>query len=244
MRANLATFFEGVRAELPILLGVAPFGMIYGALALQAGLPSPAAQAMSAIVFAGSAQFVATQLFAGAAPGPIFLLTVFVINLRHMLYSASIAPYVNHLSRRWKWLLAYLLTDEAYAVAITYYRRTDAARAAEEATGMDRSDRRHWFFLGAGLALWVTWQASTAVGIFLGSQAPAGWSLEFTLALTFIALLIPAVTDRPALAATLVAGAIALVGAGWPYKLGLVLAALSGIAIGALLERRTAPGGS
>lgn len=247
MRTTYATFLAGVRAELPILLGVAPFGMIYGALALRANLPAPAAQAMSAIVFAGSAQFVATQLFAGAAPGPIQLLTAFVVNLRHMLYSASVAPYIVHLPWRWKWLLAYLLTDEAYAVAITHYRQTDVRRDLfrpptfeQDSQAQDQTlpDHRHWFFLGAGLALWLTWQASTAVGIFLGSQVPPGWSLDFTLALTFIALLIPAVTDRPALAAALAAGLVALIGAGWPNKLGLVTAALVGIAVGALLEHR------
>ncbi len=246
MSTTRAVFLAGVRAELPILLGVAPFGMIYGALALKAGLPAAAAQAMSAIVFAGSAQFVATQLFASTAPGPIHLLTAFIVNLRHMLYSASVASYINNLPRRWKWLLAYLLTDEAYAVAITHYRRTDAAGAHPggrlagqgQAQDLPLPDDRHWFFLGAGLALWVTWQASTAVGIFLGSQVPPGWSLDFTLALTFIALLIPAVVDRPALVAALVAGLVALVGAGWPYKLGLVTAAVAGIAAGALLENR------
>lgn len=247
MPTRYTTFRQGVRAELPILLGVAPFGMIYGALALRAGLPAPAAQAMSAIVFAGSAQFVATQLFASAAPGPIHLLTAFVVNLRHMLYSASVAPYLVHLPRRWKWLLAYLLTDEAYAVAITYYRQTAVGRNSfrpptfeqnGETQSLPLPDHRHWFFLGAGLALWLTWQASTAVGIFLGSQVPPGWSLDFTLALTFIALLIPAVTDRPALATALTAGLVALVGVGWPNKLGLVTAALVGIAVGALLERR------
>lgn len=249
MPTRYTTFLRGVRAELPILLGVAPFGMIYGALALRAGLPASAAQAMSAIVFAGSAQFVATQLFAGAAPGPIHLLTAFVVNLRHMLYSASVAPYIMHLPRRWKWLLAYLLTDEAYAVAITHYRQTavgqnsfcpPTSKQNKQPQDPPLPDQRHWFFLGAGLALWSAWQASTAVGIFLGSQVPPAWSLDFTLALTFIALLIPAVTDRPALAAALAAGGTALIGAGWPNKLGLVTAALVGIAVGALLERHAA----
>ena len=90
-------FLAGVRAELPILLGVAPFGMIYGALAIGAGLPRSAAQAMSSIVFAGSLQFVATQLFATGAPGLVLLLTTFIVNLRHMLYSASLAPYLQKL---------------------------------------------------------------------------------------------------------------------------------------------------
>ena len=89
-------------------------------------------------------------------------------------------------------------------------------------------DKRHWFFLGAGLALWSVWQVSTAVGIFLGAQVPPSWSLDFTLALTFIALLVPVLTDRPSVAAALTAGIVALVGAGWPYKLGLVAAGAGG----------------
>ena len=228
-------FTAGVRAVLPILFGVAPFGMIYGALAIGAGLPRSAAQAMSSIVFAGSLQFVATQLFATGAPGPVLLLTTFVVNLRHMLYSASVAPYVHVLRARWKWALAYLLTDEAYAVTILHYRQTETGVAANGQAGS--TDRRHWFFLGAGLALWSAWQVSTAAGIFLGAQVPPSWGLDFALALTFIALLVPALSDRPSVAAALSAGIVALVGAGWPYKLGLVTAALVGIALGAWLDR-------
>src|SRR5512136_1947813 len=118
-------FLSGVKAELPILLGVAPFGMIYGALAVGAGLPAGMAQAMSAIVFAGSAQFIATQLIGGGAPALVLLLTTFIVNIRHMLYSASIAPYFCPLRPAWKWLLAYLLTDEAYVVAIIHYQQAD-----------------------------------------------------------------------------------------------------------------------
>jgi 4-azaleucine resistance transporter AzlC len=228
-------FLAGVRAELPILLGVSPFGMIYGALAVAAGLPSAAAQAMSAIVFAGSAQFILTQLIATGTPPIVLLLTVLVVNLRHMLYSASVAPYVHGLKSRWKWLLAYLLTDEAYAVVIMRYRQTDTSSGRSPT----EPDSRHWYFLGAGLALWSVWQVSTAVGIFLGAQVPPSWSLDFTLPLTFIALMIPALVDRPAVAAALTAGLVAVIGAEWPYKTGLVAAALAGIIVGALLEART-----
>ncbi len=226
-RAPRSEFLAGVRAEAPILLGVAPFGMIYGALAIAAGLPHNAAQAMSTIVFAGSAQFIATQLIATGTPPVVILLTTLVVNLRHMLYSASVAPYLQRLSLRHKALLAYLLTDEAYVVAITRFQDRDADAG------------KHWYLLGAGLALWGTWQLSTAAGIFLGSQVPPTWSLDFTLPLTFIALLIPTVSDRPALAAAFAAGAVAVIGAGWPYKTGLLAAALTGIAVGMWAEARS-----
>jgi 4-azaleucine resistance transporter AzlC len=227
LNARWLAFLSGGRDELPILVGVVPFGMIYGVLALAAGIPFPAAQAMSAIVFAGSSQFIATQLVSAGAPAWVFILTVAVVNLRHALYSASIAPYLQPLRRPWKFLLAYLLTDEAYAIAIAHYqRRLPSAHA-------------HFYFLGAGLALWASWQLSTAVGIFLGQVIPASWGLDFTLSLTFIALVVPGIKDRPSLLAALSAGFIALLAHGLPYKLGLVLAAVVGIAVGVLADTRS-----
>jgi len=226
MVTGRSEFFAGLRAELPILLGVVPFGMIYGALAVGAGLPPEAALAMSSIVFAGSAQFVATQLFGAGTPWLVILLTTLVVNLRHMLYSASVAPYTRPLRPLWKWLLAYLLTDEAYAVTIVHYHQDlDPAH-------------KHWYFLGAGLTLWASWQASTAVGVFLRTrvEVPPNWGLDFTLAVTFIALVVPALRDRASVAAALSAGVVAVLAAGLPYRLGLMLAALTGIAVGMALE--------
>lgn len=221
-------FWAGVRAELPLLVGVFPFGMIYGALALSAGLSKSAAQMMSSIVFAGSSQFVAAQLIHESAPGLVIVLTIAVVNLRHMLYSASLAPYLASLSTRWKTLLAYLLTDEAYAPTILHYERNGVQPFG------------HWFLLGAGLALWSTWQASTALGIFLGAAIPDSWSLDFALPLTFIAMVVPVLKGRPYIAAALSAGTVALIAHALPFKLGLILAALTGIAVGTVLEGREA----
>src|SRR5574342_823390 len=108
MVTGRSEFLAGLRAELPILVGVVPFGLIYGALAVGAGLPPDTALAMSSIVFAGSAQFVGTQLIGVGSPALVVILTTLVVNLRHMLYSASVAPYTRPLCPVWKWLLAYL----------------------------------------------------------------------------------------------------------------------------------------
>jgi 4-azaleucine resistance transporter AzlC len=223
-------FLKGVQAELPILLGVMPFGMIYGALALAAGIPAGASQAMSAVLFAGSSQFILTQLVGNGAPLIVMVLTALVVNLRHALYSASLAPYVQSLGTGWKLLLAYLLTDEAYAVAVLHYRETSSPPG--------ECDHRHWFYLGAGLALWATWQSSTAIGIFIGAQVPPTWSLDFTLALTFIALVAPGLKDRPFAGAALSAGLTALAVYRLPYKLGLMVAGLVGILVGLFLEAK------
>jgi len=232
MNQTLKSFWAGVRAEGPLLVGVFPFGLIYGALALASGLTPAAAQMMSSIVFAGSAQFITAQLIHDAAPGFVIVLTIAIVNLRHMLYSASIAPYIEHLPRRWKILLAYLLTDEAYAATIIHYEEDDLQPTS------------HWFFLGAGLSLWSTWQISTALGVSLRRAIPPSWPLDFAAPLTFIALVVPVCKDKPGVAAALSAGIVALLAYSLPFKLGLILAALVGIFIGTYLEGRNFPRGA
>jgi 4-azaleucine resistance transporter AzlC len=224
-------FLDGVRAEIPLLIGVFPFGMIYGALALNAGLSAFASQMMSSIVFAGSAQFVTAQLVQDAAPGFVVILTIAIVNLRHMLYSASLAPYLKHLSMKWKVLLSYLLTDEAYAPTALHYEQKGVA------------SNGHWFLLGAGISLWTIWQVSTALGIFLGARLPEELPLDFALPLTFIAMLVPILKKRPMIAAALSAGVTALLAYSLPFKLGLILAALVGIIVGTVLERKIFPKG-
>lgn len=221
-----AEFWQGARDELPILLGVAPFGMIFGALAMAAHLSPAQSQAMSSVIFAGSAQFIAAQLFTTGASGFVIVAVIFVVNLRHALYSASLAPYLRHLSVGWKAVLAYLLTDEAYAVIIMRYRQPEA------------SPQRHWYALGAGVALWTCWQLTTAAGILVGARIPPDWPLAFALPLTFIALVVPALKDRASVAAAATAAVAGLLTAAFPYKTGLVVAAVLGILAGLFLESR------
>src|SRR3970282_1926294 len=122
-------FLNGARNTLPILLGVVPFGLVFGALALEVGLTPIQAQGLSLFVFAGSSQFVAVQLIGQGAAPLVIVLTIFLVNLRHTLYSASLSPHLAHLPLRWRLWLAYLLTDEAFAVAAPRYRRPDTGYA-------------------------------------------------------------------------------------------------------------------
>jgi 4-azaleucine resistance transporter AzlC len=220
-------FWLGVRDESPILLGVAPFGLIFGALAINVHITIPAAQAMSSVIFAGASQFIAAQMIGAGTSGLVILLVVFVVNLRHTLYSASIAPHLRNLAPGWKLLLAYLLTDEAYAVTITHYNLET------------NSENKHWYFLGAGLTLWATWQVSTAMGIFIGSQIPQGWPLGFVLPLTFIALVVPALKDRANIVAVVTAAVISILTYNFPFKTGILISAFIGILLGLLIEGRS-----
>ncbi|THF61478.1 AzlC family ABC transporter permease [Pseudothauera nasutitermitis] len=213
-------FLGGVRAELPLLLGVMPFGLMFGVLGLAAGLPAWAVIAMSSVVFGGASQVVFAQLWGALTPPTVICTTVAVVNLRHALYSASVADWLRGLPWRWKLLLAYLLTDEAYAAALARFRDGPPG------------PQRHWFLFGIGFTLWLGWQLATIGGVLVGAAIPAGWSLDFSIALTFIALLVLAVHRRSELVAALVAGAVAIVAQPLPHKLWILLAAAAGIAAG------------
>jgi len=226
MTTRRSEFFHGIKDELPILMGTIPFGLIYGVSARSFGIPAALAQAMSLIIFAGSAQFVVIQLINASVPAAIILLTACIINLRHALYSASVAPHLKERGLLWRLLLPYLLTDEAYAVAITHYQQPDADAP------------KHWYFFGAGLILWFTWQLGTAAGLLLGAHIPASWSLDFTLPLTFIALVIPALKKRTDAIAAGAAGLIAVLATRLPFNSGLLVATFIGIALGLLAETK------
>jgi len=207
------------------LLALIPFAVAFGATAMGSGLSTLEALAMSVFVFAGAAQLAMIPLISAGASVAVVVLTVLIINLRMTLYSASLAPHFQRLPAGWKSLLSYLLTDQAYAATIT---RFDAGRTEE-------SDKR-WYYLGVALAIWVTWQAAAMLGVFLGSWASEGWSLDFVLPLTFIALALPTIKNRATAAAALSAGGTAVFAAAMPLNLGLITAALVGVLGGLVAE--------
>jgi 4-azaleucine resistance transporter AzlC len=218
-------FLAGARAIVPVLLALLPFGLAFGATATGNGLSAIEALGMSVFVFAGAAQLAAVPLLSAGASVAMVLLTVLVINLRLTLYSASLAPHFGRLPAWWKGLLAYLLTDQAYAATITPFDEGET----------EEPDKR-WYYLGVALAIWITWQAATMLGIVLGAWASEGWSLDFVLPLIFIAAAVPAIKDRTTGAASLSAGIAALFCAALPLNFGLISAALVGVLGGLVAE--------
>ncbi len=221
-------FLNGARDTLPLILGAIPFGIIFGTLASAAGLTLWQALGMSLLVFAGSAQFIAVSLLGAGAGMVVLLLTTFVVNLRHALYSATLQPFVRHLPGRWRAPLAFWLTDETFAVVQHRY------------AVCDESPHKHWYFFGSCLAMYSNWQLCTLIGVAFGQAVPnlANWGLDFAMLATFIGIVVPMLRNIPQLAAALVAGAVALAFHGLPYKLGLLVAALAGIVVGVWLEHR------
>lgn len=219
----------GARDTIPLLVGVTPFGIIYGTLAVNAGLSLEATVLMSLLVFAGASQLIAVGLLAAGSGIWVILLTTLVVNLRHMLYSASLLPYVRHLPRRWRLPLGFWLTDESFAVVYRRYLDDQLPLAS-----------KHWYFLGSCMAMYSTWVITSLLGALLGHAVPqmANWGLDFAMVVTFLGIVVPALRNWPMILAALSSALIAVLAYDLPWQLGLILAALGGIGVGLLAEQR------
>ncbi|HUW02152.1 MAG TPA: AzlC family ABC transporter permease [Acidimicrobiales bacterium] len=222
-----SAFHDGVIAMAPLALGVAPFGLVVGVTAADQGLSVLDAAGMSVLVFAGASQLAAIDLLGEGAPLLVVVGTALVINLRMLMYSASIGPHVTDVSFRGRLAMTYLLVDQDYALSIVRWEtRRETARA------------KLAYFLGVGIPLWVIWQVATVLGALFGGEVPDAIPLEFTITLVFLAILIPVLTDRPRVLAALVAGSVAIAANSLPANLALVVGSVSGIVAGAAAEAR------
>jgi 4-azaleucine resistance transporter AzlC len=215
---------RGIKAAIPLAPGIGAFGILYGVTARQVGFAAWEAVAMSLIVHAGASQFAALNLWNSSSPMTI-IITTWIINLRHMLLAASIAPHLADVPRRWKGVLAYHMSDESYAITIAAYEQGHGSPG---------------FFLGANIGTTLTWLATCTAGALLGSAIPdpQAWGLDLVFPLAFMALLTAFVRDRPSVAAAVVGGGLALAGALWlPGNAWVIVAGLAGSAVGLLLER-------
>lgn len=238
-------FWKGVRAQSPFLLGVLPFGLVSGLAAVKLGAPPLTAACMSFIVYAGASQLVAMDLFERGAPAAVMLLAVLIVNLRFVIYSTALAPHFRGLRRDLRLLLAYALTDQTFGVCTIEYDRMDreaakAARTVEtdppgnEITADPRL--KAWFYAGTVAIMWPVWVAASFVGAFIGANVPESWGLDFAMPLMFTALVAPTISRRGAVPAAIVGGTGGVLLAGMPLGLGLITAALCGIAAGVFWE--------
>ncbi|WP_220720836.1 AzlC family ABC transporter permease [Agarivorans litoreus] len=188
---KLTAFAKGTLAVLPLTIAVVPWGILAGSYAMEAGLSPLQSQAMSAILFAGSAQLVATGMFKLGAGLLSMLVTTMLITSRHFLYSMAMRPKVSGLPLKWRLLLGYLLTDELFAIA-----NQDKA---------ERFDR--WYALGGGLSFYLGWNIASAVGIVAGANIENldSWGLDFAIAATFIAIVVPNIKHGSGLLCVLIA---------------------------------------
>ncbi len=229
MRSHFSrpAFLEGIRDMAPMMLGVIPFGMVCGVGAIAAGASPVAALAMSMIMFSGAAQIVATQLLVAGAPFAVILLSCLVVSLRLLMYSATMAPYLRPLDHRWRNLLSFVLTDQAFAGTLQRFKRSDDLRANAS------------YFLGTGALLWGTWQIATLAGIVAGQVIPASWQLEFVVPLCFLAVLVPLLRDRVSIAVFAIAAIAVVALDAMPLRLSMICSGLLGIAAGIVGDKVT-----
>ena len=219
-------FVAGLKDTFPLIVGAIPFGIIFGAVAVTSGFSPWGTIGMSALVFAGSAQFIAIGLVAQGVAAGFIVLTVFAVNLRHALYAASLGVYVKHLPQQWLAPLGFWLTDETYAVTIRRYLDTDG------------SPYKHWYYLASAMFMYGNWQLCTVIGIIAGQnlQGLPGLGLDYAMVVTFIGIVVPFITSRPMLLCAVVAGATAMMTTGVPNRMGLMIAAICGISAGVAAE--------
>lgn len=215
-------FWRGMQAFAPLIPGVVPFSMVAGIAAVQAGFTPAQSIAFSLIGYAGSAQLIASQMVVSHAPTVLILLSTLIVNLRFAMYSASLLPMFVGVPLPRRWLLAYGITDQAYAVTM--------GRPLTEPHPVA-------YYAGAAVLMWLTWQSGTAFGALLGARIPATWPLDFAVPLSFIALLVPVLKSRPQVVAAAVSAGVAVAAHDLPFRLNLILGAVCGVAIGYLMQR-------
>jgi len=235
-QARRAAWLDGLRVVAPALIALAAWGLVTGVATVKSGLTQWQALGMSLLMFAGSAQLAALPLIAADAPIWVVLLTTAVVNLRFVIFTAGLFPYFRHLPVGRRMLLGYVTGDVSFALSVSRW----SAQSMPEHGSRERT----WFYLGICTGTWVVWQTSSIAGIFLGGSIPGTWGLDFVAILALVALVLPMIAGAPTVAGALVAGVVAVLAAGVPLKLGLVVAVLAGIGVAMavdLLQDRLGP---
>jgi len=225
-----SAFWRGFRAGMPFILGVAPFGTLFGVLATEAGLDLFEVMSMSILVIAGAAQFTALAQMQDAAPVVIVLAASLAVNLRMAMYSASLAPHLGGAPLWQRAVAAYILVDNTYAVGITEFE----ARPAQPISG------KIAFYFGCAVPAWTVWYVSTFLGAWFGQAIPAEFALDFAPAIVFISIVAPMLKTLAHVSAAFTSVFVALALAFLPYSAGLLIAAGLAMLVGAEVERRFA----
>jgi 4-azaleucine resistance transporter AzlC len=223
--SKYTAMWRGALAISPLSIAVIPWGILAGSLAIEVGLSPLESQAMSAIVFAGAAQLVALGMIKAGIGIVGILLTTLLITSRHFLYSMALRRDISPLPTRWRLLLGFLLTDELFAIVAT-----------------DNSQRHKfdpWYALGAGLSFYLSWNLATLLGVLAGKNIPniEQWGLDFAIAATFIALIVPLIKNKSILISVLVSLVSSVSCVLLNIEAGLLISALLGMTCGTLHEK-------
>jgi len=216
-------FRQGIRDMSPIALGIGAWGLMTGVAMLKSGMSVVEAVAMTLLVYAGSSQLASIPLLIAGAPAWVILATGFCVNLRFVVFSLHLRPYLMHMPRWRRMTHGYLTADMSYAMFTRRYTRapeTDAERRAQEA-----------YLTGNYCVTWCAWMGLSLLGIVLANMIPPSWGLGFAGVLSLVAIVCSMASTRLRVLAVLIAGATAVAAYALPLKLNIV----AGIGVAVLL---------
>ncbi len=228
--SSKSAYVQGLKAGLPFVIVVIPFALLYGVVAIEAGLTLAQVMGFSALVIAGASQFAALQFMLEHAPLAVIIGSALAVNLRMAMYSASITPHLGAEPLWKRMVIAYFLVDQSYALALNRYETTP---------GMSVPEKTAYFF-GAMTPICPLWYVFTWVGAVLGAQIPADYGLDFIVPIAFLAMVAPALRTKAHIAAAVASASLALALVWVPFNLGLLITAIIAMMIGAEIERRSA----
>lgn len=225
MSNSRGDFLLALRDGVPLGVSVFSFGLVYGVMALQAGLSLAEGAVMSLLVFAGASQFIAVGMIGAGATASAIIITTLLVNMRHLLLGASLGQYLRKEKSTKLAVLAHFLTDESYALSILRFQQRPATAA---------------YYLGAGLTIYVTWLMGSLLGMAMGATITnvERYGLDFVFLATFIGMVIPQIKNKNLLVVCLVAAVTSVVAALLiPGNWYIIIAALLAAAVGVVGEK-------
>ena len=225
MKTNFEVFLKGILDLSPLMIPVVPFGLIFGVLAIEIGFTPLQTIGMSIIIFGGASQIILLQLFSGGASSLVIISSVGAVNSRHLLYGAVVSEHLSDLKLIWKIFISYFLVDQAFARSNEYFKK-------------NKNSNKHLHLIGGGMTCWTIWQATTIMGIVLGSVIPEKLGLSFAVPLTFIALLVNDFRKFINVMVIITSALVATVGYNViPFKAYVIVAGIFGLLIAVILTK-------
>ena len=219
-------FLQGIKDVLPLNIPVVLFGVFYAVLCIELGFSAYFAIGTSLIIFAGGSQLIfITLLTAGAVPWVIFG-SVIMNNSRNFLYGAVFSKYIENKSNIWKIILSFFLTDQCFAVSNEYLKKNY------------KNEFAHYHMLGSGITVWVIWQLSNLLGVWLGDIVSDQLSLNFFVAITFLALIAKNLGKLDHFLVILLSATCSLIFYNLPLKAYVIVAAIAGISLAYLMNSK------
>ncbi|WP_116364662.1 AzlC family ABC transporter permease [Parahaliea mediterranea] len=215
---------QGITDALPIFLPAVPFTLVLGIAILESGLLPALGWSSSPIIFGGASQLTLITLLGDGVAVAAAVTATLIVNARHLMYSAAMAPTFQRQPAWFRWVGAYFLVDQVFALGML--RINDDPRSFRA------------YYLSVGITFWLCWVLGTAAALFIGPVIPASWGFGFAVPVMFMGLLVTGIDRWPKAVAALIAAMVTLLAAGLPHRAGLLVGALAGVLAGLLLERR------